>query len=472
MTKLSSALFAVVVLATLGASSSAADGADAAVDAPGETRSVAGTPVTIPASERAALVAFYTATNGDGWTNKTNWKLPPLSGDGFAEPGTECTWFGVTCSADGSTVEYFGLIANNLDGRLAPELAALTNLRSLDIEENSGLVGSIPAELGTLAALEHLNLIGNQLTGSIPPEIFDIPTLSQLLLDLNPLTGSIPSGLGARDMFVVYLGNSGFTGSIPSDFGNLTNVIWLHLQGNRLTGAIPPGLSNLTNANDFQIGYNALWTDDTALRTFLDTADPGWEATQTIAPSLTVASVTDRTVWLEWTPIPYTGDSGSYEIYRNVMGSPDPVFAGASWSKLEGAFPVTGLEPGQSYDLTALTITRPHAQNANTVISEMSGPVAATTSNFGCATPTIAITGHSAPFSLSVTSSHDSFEWSTGETAASIAVDPPGDGWYWVRALGPGSCDEAAVVSPTLLFSDGFETGNLSPWSSIVGGAP
>ncbi len=27
----------------------------------------------IPASERAALVALYNATNGPNWTNKTNW---------------------------------------------------------------------------------------------------------------------------------------------------------------------------------------------------------------------------------------------------------------------------------------------------------------------------------------------------------------------------------------------------------------
>ncbi len=469
MTGPSSALVAFLVLATVGASTSAAD---APAGTPGETRSVAGAPVAIPATEREALIALYTATNGDGWTNKTNWKLPPLHTDGFALPGTECMWFGVYCNVDGNAVDSIFYNRNNLSGSLPPGLAGLTNLRYLDIEEESELVGSIPPELGTLPVLEILNLIGNQLTGSIPPEIFGIPTLQQILLDLNPLTGSIPSGLGARNMGVVYLGNSGFTGSIPSDFGNLTNVVWLHLQGNRLTGAIPPGLSNLTSANDFQIGYNALWTDDAALRTFLDTADPGWEATQTIAPSLTVASATDRTVWLEWTPILYTGDSGSYEVFSKVMGSQNTAFAGATWNKLESTFPVTGLQPGQTYDLTASTLTRPHAQNSNTVVSEMSEPVAATTSDSGCATPTITITGHSAPFSLSVTSGHDSYEWSTGETAASIVVDPPGDGWYWVRALGPGSCDEAAVVSPTLLFGDGFETGNLSPWSSAVGSAP
>ena len=50
----------------------------------------------IPAIERAALIALYTSTDGDQWTDNSGWKEPPLAADGFALPGTEGTWYGIT----------------------------------------------------------------------------------------------------------------------------------------------------------------------------------------------------------------------------------------------------------------------------------------------------------------------------------------------------------------------------------------
>lgn len=50
----------------------------------------------IPASERATLIALYNSTNGDNWTDNSGWKTPPLDTDGFAMPGTEGSWYGIT----------------------------------------------------------------------------------------------------------------------------------------------------------------------------------------------------------------------------------------------------------------------------------------------------------------------------------------------------------------------------------------
>ena len=49
-----------------------------------------------------------------------------------------------------------------------------------------------------------------------------------------------------------------------------------------------------------------------------------------------------------------------------------------------------------------------------------------------------------------------------------------GDNWYWVKTTGPGSCEEAAVVlvPGSVLFLDGFESGNPWGWSWVVGMAP
>ncbi len=67
----------------------------------------------IPATERTALIALYTDTNGIGWVNSSGWTTPPLDVDGFAMPGTECSWYGVWCDV-GETAVWAISLENNL----------------------------------------------------------------------------------------------------------------------------------------------------------------------------------------------------------------------------------------------------------------------------------------------------------------------------------------------------------------------
>jgi len=204
------------------------------------------------------------------------------------------------------------------------------------------------------------------------------------------------------------------------------------------------------------------------LHAFLDKKNPGWDETQTIAATnLTITSVSDRTAWLEWSPIIYTGDKGGYEVFSEEVFARTPASGGYTAAKSDTTYPVTGLVPGQAHDLTVITFTRPHEDNQNTVVSELTSPVMAATSDSGCAQPVVQ-SGSDWPRTLTVTSSHDTFEWSTGETTSSILVSPSMPTWYWVRAWGPGPCDEAAVVfvAPSAIFADGFEAGDTSAWAS------
>lgn len=247
----------------------------------------------IPAEERAALIAFYNTGTFDQYHQLAGWKTPPLDADGFAMPGTEDSWEGVTVTADHVTVldlsnhyiyghipaefanltklETLNLYSSKLSGSIPAELGTLTNLKTLHLGYNY-LEGSIPSQLGNLVNLETLNLYFNKLSGSIPPELGNLSKLKSLTIDRNQLTGSIPSSLGnlssLNSLFLndnkltgsippelanlsllrsLYLDKNQLTGSIPSQLGNMSNLQILYLADNQLTGSIPPELGNLSN---------------------------------------------------------------------------------------------------------------------------------------------------------------------------------------------------------------------------------
>ena len=165
--------------------------------------------------DRAALVAFYNATNGDDWTNNTGWLTDAhIYG-----------WYGVTVNIDGSVT-------------------------GLTLEDNN-LVGEMPAELGNLSALESLNLWSNHLTGEIPAELSNLTRLRTLDIGRNQLEGEIPAWLGdLSDLEELWLQDNQLTGSIPEELANLSDLEVLVLAGNQLTGCIPEALRDIPD-NDF-----------------------------------------------------------------------------------------------------------------------------------------------------------------------------------------------------------------------------
>ena len=111
---------------------------------------------TDPSDDRAVLVAFYNATDGENWIDKTNWSShEPLD-----------MWYGVTANPDGR-VTVLRLGSNELRGPIPDVLGRLTELAFLALDNNA-LSGGIPAELGGLGNLQGLYLNNNQLTGVIP----------------------------------------------------------------------------------------------------------------------------------------------------------------------------------------------------------------------------------------------------------------------------------------------------------------
>lgn len=214
---------------------------------------------SIPASERDVLLGLYEATDGDHWIVRKGWG---------GEPGTECSWYGITCDENGSTVVMVVLEANGLAGNL-PSLSSLTHLQWLGLRNNA-LRGSIPhfsnVELGSI------DLAHNQLTGAIPA-LDGTPGLYTLYLFDNQLTGNIPPLGALPEMHNLDLAGNRLSGPIP-DLSNLGLLDFIDVSDNRLTGHVPPGPLHTT-----------LWHESSLCPNMLAaTPDANWDASTGVTP--------------------------------------------------------------------------------------------------------------------------------------------------------------------------------------------
>ncbi|MDE2965548.1 MAG: leucine-rich repeat domain-containing protein [Acidobacteriota bacterium] len=234
------------------------------------------------ASDRAVLEALYHATGGPAWIDRTHWlSAAPLR-----------DWFGVETDGRGRVTSlslpgnglsgaippvlgqlaflerlYLGSrwdstlrksVNNQLNGSIPPELAALSNLTSLNLRGNQ-LSGSIPTELSRLSNLTSLDLRGNQLSGRIPSELGRLPNLLHLYLAGNQLSGFIPPDLGRlSNLQSLDFGSNQLSGPIPTDLGRLSNLQNLALWSNQLSGSIPPQLAALSNLGSLILWRNQL----------------------------------------------------------------------------------------------------------------------------------------------------------------------------------------------------------------------
>ena len=199
------------------------------------------------ATDRAALVAFYSATDGGNWANRTNW----LTNAALSE------WYGVATNINGRVSSLY-LPRNQLTGEIPAELGDLTNLQFLYLYDNA-LSGEIPVELGNLTKLQELYLSKNNLSGEIPVELGNLTKLQELSLWGNWLSGTIPAELGGLgNLRRLYVGTNGLSGEIPVELGNLTKLQRLSLSLNDLSGEIPVELGNLTNLQELYLSLNTL----------------------------------------------------------------------------------------------------------------------------------------------------------------------------------------------------------------------
>ncbi|KAI2512477.1 hypothetical protein MHU86_1930 [Fragilaria crotonensis] len=218
--------------------------------------------------QRYVMSLFYYALMGDDWTLKLNFvdhTLPTCSwNQNFTFPGGQVTTLGVLCDND-ARVDAIRIVRNNLIGSLPAELGLLTDLTSLNWEQNTIIIGTIPSALSNLNALQQFSCLYCTLTGKIPDWIgTGWPQLNVLGLSQNTMTGSVPSSiaeltklaiLGLDDNLMtgtldvlqtmpmleqVYLDNNEFVGNMTATFlESATRLRTLDISGNQMMGSVP-----------------------------------------------------------------------------------------------------------------------------------------------------------------------------------------------------------------------------------------
>lgn len=154
-----------------------------------------------------------------------------------------CSWPGVICSPDKSSVVELHLPGMGLLGQIPPGLFSnLTKLNFLSLRYNA-LSGVIPSDLfSSLHDLRNLYLQHNLFSGPIPDSIFSLTNLVRLNLAHNNFSGSIPESFNnLTSLGTLYLQGNGFAGQLPDL--NLPALVQFNVSDNQLNGSIPSKLS-------------------------------------------------------------------------------------------------------------------------------------------------------------------------------------------------------------------------------------
>ncbi|KAK8684894.1 hypothetical protein V6N13_040908 [Hibiscus sabdariffa] len=152
-----------------------------------------------------------------------------------------CNWQGISCDKS-SRVNYISLASKSVSGTLAPEIADLSELRSVSLQRNS-LSGNIPS-FGTLSNLQDLFLDSNGFS-SITPNAFDgLSSIQRLSLSENPKLGpwTFPNVSKLTTIVELEVSNTNIYGTLPDIFGSLSSLQSIRASYNNLNGTLPASL--------------------------------------------------------------------------------------------------------------------------------------------------------------------------------------------------------------------------------------
>ncbi|CAN6195181.1 unnamed protein product [Urochloa humidicola] len=190
--------------------------------------------------------------------------------DSWDDARSPCAYAGVVCAPDDE--------GDPASGALRVSVLTL----GTGLADSSGLAGTLPASLSSLAALTDLVLYPGSVSGAIPADIGSgLRRLRLLSLSGNRLTGPIPAQFSSSQLFHVDLSRNAITGTLPplpptiryfsvaanGMQGSLDGVLgdgsaapadlaFLDLSMNNFSGSIPPEVFALPSASSLLLSRN------------------------------------------------------------------------------------------------------------------------------------------------------------------------------------------------------------------------
>ena len=204
--------------------------------------------------QRYALAVLW-FTNGPWTDTLTIQGMEVVDGDPLRNwfvGRNECLWTGVAC-VDGA-VQEISLPAKGMVGTLPADLALLTGLKALKLDENE-LTGTIPSFLTKFTALERLELHENNLTGpGIPTFASQLTSLKEYIVAGNELTGEFPDSLASMTQLEVFsVDGNLLVGTLPDFLADFSSLRGINFGFNDISGTLPSGLFQLTNLEELTI---------------------------------------------------------------------------------------------------------------------------------------------------------------------------------------------------------------------------
>ncbi|RRT34437.1 hypothetical protein B296_00030725 [Ensete ventricosum] len=165
-------------------------------------------------------------------------------GDWNSYDATPCSWNGVVCMgfSDAAALNWTPATNTRSGGGGNTQVPTSSRVISL-VLPNSQLLGSVPAELGLVEHLRHLDLSGNILNGTLPASLFNASDLRVLSLADNAISGELPEldGRMSSSLQVLNLSDNALIGRLPANLSRLPNLTVVSLANNFLYGELPGG---------------------------------------------------------------------------------------------------------------------------------------------------------------------------------------------------------------------------------------
>ncbi|XP_015893107.2 leucine-rich repeat receptor-like protein kinase TDR [Ziziphus jujuba] len=192
----------------------------------------------------------------DDQESLSDWSVP--SGANPSGKIYACSWSGVTCNLNSTSVIGLDLSMKNLGGAMSgKQFNAFTELVDLNLSYNS-FSGQIPLGIFNLSSLRTLDISRNNFSGHFPAGASGLHNLVVLDAFSNSFSGPLPVDFSQLEKLkVLNLAGSYFRGPIPSEYGSFKSLEFLHLAGNLLSGSIPSELGKLKTITHMEIGYNS-----------------------------------------------------------------------------------------------------------------------------------------------------------------------------------------------------------------------